>query len=248
MVTPVLLLGFAPLIAAIALLVWLRPGLPSAAQGLPSPTVTRKDSVLSPVEMGLHDSLRSVAADYGVLMCKVRVTDVLAINPGADRSGVGWSLASSCFHFVICEEKTLRPLCGVQLGVVKHGLNLLAKRHQNLQYACNVARFPLVQIEPRSRYDAGQLRTGIQDAIHQKTSITLSPRLAARAAVSAQAESAQDVETRDQQSPVCPNCNAPMVQRVALAGAYKGQSFWGCNDLQNCSAAARMTPWRPGLE
>lgn len=35
-------------------------------------------------------------------------------------------------------------------------------------------------------------------------------------------------------SPVCPQCNAPMIKRTARKGAKAGSSFWGCSRYPQC--------------
>jgi restriction system protein len=34
--------------------------------------------------------------------------------------------------------------------------------------------------------------------------------------------------------PLCPKCNAAMVQRTARKGANAGKSFWGCSNYPKC--------------
>ena len=36
-------------------------------------------------------------------------------------------------------------------------------------------------------------------------------------------------------APSCPECNFPMVERVAKKGRFVGQSFWGCYRYPKCS-------------
>jgi restriction system protein len=38
------------------------------------------------------------------------------------------------------------------------------------------------------------------------------------------------------QAPECPNCGAPMMERVAGQGQFKGQKFWGCSTYPKCRA------------
>lgn len=37
-------------------------------------------------------------------------------------------------------------------------------------------------------------------------------------------------------TPVCPQCKAPMVRRVARQGKNAGQAFWGCSRFPECRA------------
>lgn len=36
------------------------------------------------------------------------------------------------------------------------------------------------------------------------------------------------------ESPPCPDCRGPMVQRTAMRGTFKGQKFWGCITYPAC--------------
>lgn len=42
------------------------------------------------------------------------------------------------------------------------------------------------------------------------------------------------VETRRATQPICPTCQAPMVQRVAKRGSNTGNTFWGCSQYPKC--------------
>ncbi len=44
------------------------------------------------------------------------------------------------------------------------------------------------------------------------------------------------VPTRADKVPLCPRCNAPMVQRTARRGPSAGSSFWGCPAYPQCCA------------
>src|SRR5437762_13163820 len=125
-------------------------------------------------------------------------------------------------------RKPLAGLCGLSDFVAKAAPELAANA---MLCAVNQAAY-LLHRQLQSQGRAFLKEGGFTERLH-------SARILARSS-----EKPTDAAT-----PLCPNCEKPMVLRTAKAGPQSGSAFWGCSAYPSCkgtrSPTCQTSPTRP---
>jgi len=53
------------------------------------------------------------------------------------------------------------------------------------------------------------------------------------------------LETRDTETPKCPDCGKPLRKRAAKKGSHAGSEFWGCTGYPDCTFTRNLDDTRP---
>lgn len=127
---------------------------------------------------------------------------------------------------MLCDPKTLKPILAIELDDSSHRRPDRQERDAFVEKVFETARLPLARVPVRAAYDTRELAAILQAAMKTQPSVSRD---------SHQPESAAN------QTPTCPKCGVPMVQRVAKRGSTPGQSFWGCPNYPRCREMSPTT-------
>lgn len=195
--------------------------------------------LFSPAERSFLGVLeQALGADYQIFG-KVRVADIISVQPMADRSA--WQrafnrISAKHFDFVLCTKNELTVVAAIELDDQSHQRPSRQKRDSFLLRVCQVANLPLLQFPVQRTYSIMEIRNQVLAVLgsqQKPDSSLLSPPSPLKAPKIETQTLRPDSKT---QGPSCPKCSAPMVLRVAKTGAHAGQKFWGCSTFPKCRA------------
>jgi hypothetical protein len=172
------------------------------------------DALFTPAERSFLHVLQQAVAQEVHVFGKVRVADVL--TPHANIARSHWQrafnkISAKHFDYVLCDKNNLSVLCVIELNDRSHNTRIRKKRDHFLEKSCQAAHLPLVQIRARASYNPEELQQ------------TLSPYLQKKVRKKA-----------PKKQKTCPKCSAPLLQRVAKNGKYKGKKFLACSSYPEC--------------
>jgi hypothetical protein len=155
---------------------WLIPFLIIAVKMMRRPTVarleefpyTRNRALLSPAECSLLSALEQAAGKDYRIFGKVRVADVVGIQPIDDRNARQRALdriSAKHFEFILCDKDDLSIRCAIELDDKSHGSHKRQERDTFLQGICRAISLPLVQIPAARSYSVIELRKKILAAL-----------------------------------------------------------------------------------
>jgi ssDNA-binding Zn-finger/Zn-ribbon topoisomerase 1 len=204
--------------------------------------------LFSPAERSFFGVLGQAVGNEYAIFGKVRVADVVSVKSVADKGG--WRrafnrISAKHFDFVICAKGDLSVVCVVELDDQSHQERKRQERDAFLVKLCQAVSLPLIQIPAQRAYTVADIRAKFFQVLEQQSRAVLiqstdapQPQVLAnqsRTSISSDS-SAQLVNkaTVPVNTPVCPRCAAPMVQRAVKTGSRAGEKFWGCSTFPKC--------------
>lgn len=197
---------------AIAIVVTMR--LLAAGRAFP---YVRRTALLTPAEQAFHAVLEKAVGDKFRVMAMVRLGDIIAVregHDGKDRRRAWNRIFGKHVDFVLCDPADFTIVCAVELDDASHRQANRMERDSFVDQAMKAAGLPLLHVQVRQKYDAGELRKTIRNCIESTPEPAAQPTGGTSAA------------------PICPNCKIEMVVRTAR----NGDKFWGCHNFPKCRA------------
>ncbi|MFO0915305.1 MAG: DUF2726 domain-containing protein [Pirellulales bacterium] len=180
-----------------------------------------REDFISAAELSFYHALKLAIRDQSTIFTKVNLADVFyAIGEGS--KSYRNRIAQKHVDFLLCEPKTLKPQCGVELDDKSHSRRDRQDRDHFVDAVFRAAGLPLVRIPATATYNPAELAT--QLLVHCR------PLPAAVPSPPAFTPSAT--------SPMCQKCNLPMVRKVATKGQHAGKQFWACPNFPKCRSIA----------
>lgn len=214
---------------------------------------TRIGPMFSPAERSFLGVLDQAVGDDFRVFGKVRIADVVAVNPqldGGDRQSAQNRINAKHVDFVPCSKDDLSVAAAIELNDRSHQKNKTKARDEVVADICRSIGLPLLQIPAHRQYSVNELRSRLlQEVGHQeelsKPEETVSPSSLDQPvteeheehlweALESDSDDAQQADSAVKDRPLCPKCSAPMVRRVARSGKHAGQEFWGCPSYPKC--------------
>lgn len=127
-----------------------RKGSSGGASSTSGPLRTEsRPSVLTDRELVYYKNLLPIIPTSMVLLCKVRMEDVLKVK-GKDRQDINRQrnrIKSRHFDFVLCDADTLTPYCAIELDDRSHVTESQKKGDATKDEACESAEFFLFRVQ-----------------------------------------------------------------------------------------------------
>ncbi|HKQ47580.1 MAG TPA: DUF2726 domain-containing protein [Phycisphaerae bacterium] len=126
---------------------------------------TSRETLLSRGEAAFHGPLQEAVGGQYLIMCKVRVADVLTCTDADWRRGHGGAISQKHLDFVLCEPASTRIVLAIELDDRSHEAEHRRRRDLFLNEALEVAGVRLLRVKARSNYSAAIIRTLLDAAI-----------------------------------------------------------------------------------
>jgi len=119
--------------------------------------------------------------------------------------------------FLLCDPATMKPRCGVELDDSSHARRDRQDRDEFVDQVFAVAGLPLVRVPAQAAYNPTGLLALVEPHLNGTPVARSLPPIAPTT-----------------ETPNCPKCGVPMVERVAKKGQNAGQKFLGCPNYPKC--------------
>lgn len=123
----------------------------------------KKTNLFTPVERQFLDLLETSVGNKYRIICRVRLTDILAVRPKTQKKTLRTALQRASGHhldFVLCDKKDLTPVIAVDL-VHQKGNGYKTQRDWFLSGALDAARIPHLRVKVKSGYKPADIRACI---------------------------------------------------------------------------------------
>jgi hypothetical protein len=180
-----------------------------------------RDDFLSPAERSFYGVLIEAIGDDLVICPKVNLADVFFVARPNENRGARNRIDRKHVDFLVCDVRTMQPVCGVELEDRSHQRRDRAVRDELVDAVFEAAGLALVRFPARSAYRPDEVRAAV-DRARKGRSVAVSAPI---------------VRSTDD-APMCPKCGVTMVERVAKKGANRGERFFGCTNYPQCRATA----------
>lgn len=178
-----------------------------------------RDNFLSEAELTFYHALRFVIGERVVVCPKVRLIDIFFIVNRQDNYSYQGKISQKHIDFLLCDPRTLRPLCGLELDDSSHRRRDRQERDEFVNKVFATAGLPLLRIPVQTGYDRTELHEQITPHL---------PGAAEQPAKVSKASAPAAVP------PTCPKCSVPMVVRTVRQGPHAGKQFYGCTNYPQC--------------
>lgn len=168
---------------------------------------------LSPAERSFFRVLERLVGEEILICPKPSVREVLKVSAEVitERQKYFNWISQKHLDFVLCERRTMRILCAVELDDRSHEQKERRQRDAFLDKAFDTAGVALFHVPCRKNYgerELGELYRFLLRCCPQ--------------------------QEEEDWIPVCPDCGVPMVLRTVSKGERKGQQFYGCPNFPEC--------------
>jgi len=180
-----------------------------------------RDDFLSKAEHSFFLVLEHVVSDKVVVCPKVSLSDLFYVrsNDASKFRIYTNKIDRKHVDFLLCDQKTLKPLVGIELDDKSHQKSDRRARDEFVEKVYEAAKLPLVRFPVRRSYSTSELDSVLHQYLGLNEIDTPS----------------QPVITEPQSaSPLCPKCGSEMVLRTAKKGPNQGEQFWGCPNYPQC--------------
>lgn len=140
----------------------------------------KQGQLLSAAERLFHRSLVLAVGDQYLVMCKIRLADVITPKSSGNRSK--WQTAfnkisAKHLDFVLCETESLTVVAAIELDDKSHQSKDAKKRDKVKNECCESADLPLIRVAAKRSYDVEDLREllaghGIVDTVTPEQGVT----------------------------------------------------------------------------
>jgi hypothetical protein len=117
-----------------------------------------RDDFLSPAELSFFHVLRQVVADRAVICTKVNLADLFFVSRPNENQGYRNKIDRKHADFVLCDTKTMRPLCAIELDDNSHSRRDRAERDHFVNEVFKTVGLPLLRIPAERTYNVVELR------------------------------------------------------------------------------------------
>lgn len=127
-----------------------------------------RQALLSRGENAFFGALREAVAGHYLIMCKVRLADLITCSDAAWRCGGGRPIAQKHVDFVLCDPQTTRFVLGIELDDRSHDRPDRRRRDAFVNDVMAGAGIRLLRIPATSQYSAWAIRRRLQEACAPK--------------------------------------------------------------------------------
>jgi hypothetical protein len=188
------------------------------------PPYRLRDDFLSPAEHSFYLVLHHMVAGHLAICPKVSLGDIFFVVRPHENRGAWNKIDRKHVDFLLCEPKTMKPVCGVELDDNSHTRPDRVERDLFVEDVFYAADLPLIRVPLRHSYDTTELGALFSEALKGRRSTDAAPQPAKSAGsppVSAD-------------PPFCPKCGEKMMLRTARKGVQAGKQFYGCPNYPHC--------------
>ncbi|MCA9036343.1 MAG: DUF2726 domain-containing protein [Planctomycetaceae bacterium] len=192
------------------------------AAGLP---YRHRDDFLSPAELSFYHVLRQAVGSQFEICPKVNLWDLFFVARPNENRGAKGRIDRKHVDFVLCEPRTMRPVCAIELDDRSHQKAHRRQRDAFVDEVFATAGVPLLHVAAARSYSAVEISSQISELMQQTARSTTDDRNNQRAS-----------------STQCPKCGSKLVQRMASKGPNQGQPFLGCSAFPKCRHTEPVAP------
>ena len=189
-----------------------------------------RDDFLSPAEQNFYHVLKDAVQDQIMICPKVSLGDLFCAESSDYGEYLSYTNKIDRKHvdFLLCHQRTTRPVVGVELDDASHRRADRKKRDEYVENVFAAAGLPLLRVRVKYSYDVAELRQLLGQKIRE--GMKAKPL-----------EQTADTE-QETQAPTCPTYGNAMVLRVAKHGPNLGGKFWGCSSYPRCRGTLQVEP------
>jgi hypothetical protein len=125
----------------------------------------KKVNLFTPVERSFLDLIESAVGREYRVMCRVKMSDILAVRKNADKKTIKNALSkagSKQFDFVLCAKDSMAPVIAIDLVHNKGKDGYKNQRDYFVSGALDAARVPHLRIKVRSGYTVKDIQDSLQ--------------------------------------------------------------------------------------
>lgn len=191
-----------------------------------------RDDFLSPAELSFYHVVTTAVAQRATVCPKVGLGDIFFVSQPHENRAAFNRIIQKHVDFLVCEPRTMKPLCGIELDDATHARADRQARDEFVRQAFEAARLPLLRFPVQRTYNV------------QEIAALIEPLLTGQAVpVAAALEVVSALEVIPAGAvPWCPKCGVEMVKRTASKGERFGQSFYGCPHYPRCRQTVAISP------
>lgn len=126
----------------------------------------KRPSWLTDPQLSFYGALREAVNGEWAIQSRVRVSDVLQVEPKA-RKFQTWQnrISGHDIDFLLCDQETLQAKLAIKLDALPEEESAGEHRDRFLDHALDDAGLPLLRIDIQASYDAGGLRKRIDEQL-----------------------------------------------------------------------------------
>lgn len=180
-----------------------------------------KDDFLTDTERSFYHSLKLYVGEKAVICPKVGLKEFFFVGKGAgkDRMKHFGKISQKHVDFLLCDPRTMKPICGIELDDISHTNKKSYQRDLFVEKVYRDANFELIRLSSKYSYkDIEIALTGVFDK-EQEIPVVV-----------------QD----NDETVLCPKCSIPMVLRKATKGQNAGKEFYGCPNYPQCKEVSKI--------
>lgn len=174
------------------------------------------DSFLTDAEKSFYRVLQQCVGDKAVICPKVGLKDIFFIGKGIGKDYMKYfrKIAQKHVDFLLCDPKSMKPLCGIELDDFSHTNKKAYERDLFVEKVYKDANFELIRISSKSGYTLSEIETALTGVFDRSSEISF--------------------VRSNSETVLCPKCSTPMVIRKASKGQNAGKEFYGCPNYPKC--------------
>ncbi|NOS99449.1 MAG: DUF2726 domain-containing protein [Phycisphaerales bacterium] len=124
----------------------------------------RRLALLSRGEAAFFGPLKAAVGSKYLVMCKVRLADVVSCRFSTDDPGPFSAISQKHLDFVLCDPRTTRIVLAVELDDRSHEADDRRRRDRFVDYVLRMAGVRIMRVRARARYRVDEIRRRL-DAI-----------------------------------------------------------------------------------
>jgi len=126
---------------------------------------SNRQTLLSRGEMAFHGPLLEAVAGKYLIMCKVRLADIITCSQTDWRRGWGGAIAQKHIDFVLCDPVTTRFILAIELDDRSHDRPERRRRDAFVDQVMTGAGVRLIRFQARAHYCVPTLAKAIRHAL-----------------------------------------------------------------------------------
>ncbi len=136
----------------------------------------KKTNLFTPVERSFIDLIENAVGKDFRILCRVKMSDVLAVRKSADKKTVKNALSragSKQFDFVLCSKDSMMPVLAIDLVHSKGKDGYKNQRDYFVSGALDAAHIPHIRIKVRAGYTVKDIQECIQAKLPKSKQISV---------------------------------------------------------------------------
>jgi hypothetical protein len=125
---------------------------------------SRKDTLLTRGETAFFEPLKAAIGQDFLIMCKVRLADIVRCTESDWRRGFGGAISQKHLDFVLCDPKTTRILMAIELDDRSHEAAHRRQRDRFVDRVLSESGVRLVRFRAQATYSVPDIRERIRQA------------------------------------------------------------------------------------